>query len=54
MLSSYELVTASAILFPKNSPVLWTTFLEAIFKQSSPVSHNCYGWYDINDINDMI
>ena len=27
----YELVTVSGILFPNNSPVLWTTLLEAVF-----------------------
>ena len=32
ILSSFDLVTASAILFPKNSPALWTSCLEAVFK----------------------
>ena len=36
----------SAILFPINLPLasaaLWTYFLEAIFKASSPVSNNCF------------
>ena len=41
ILSSYKLVTGSAILFPNNSPVFWTTFLEAVFKESNPVSNNC-------------
>ena len=44
-LSSFALVTASAILFPINSSVtlaaLWTTFLEAVLRTSSPVSNNC-------------
>ena len=38
----YNLVTACAILSPKNSLVLWTTFLEEVFKESSPVSNNCF------------
>ena len=41
ILLSYKLVTLS-ILFPKISPVLWTTFLEAVFKESSSVSNNCF------------
>ena len=32
--SSFDIVTAYAILFPKKSPALWATFLDA----SSPVS----------------
>ena len=39
---SYEFVTASATLFPKNSPVSWTTFLEAVFKESISVSNSCF------------
>ena len=42
ILLSYNLATASAILSPKNSPVLWTTFLEAVFKESGPVSNNWF------------
>ena len=42
ILSSFNLATASAILFPINLPVLWTTFSEAVFKESSPVSYNCF------------
>ena len=41
-LSSFDLVTVSAVLFPKNSPALWTTYLEAGFTASSPVSNNCF------------
>ena len=37
ILSSYELVTATAILFPKNSPALWTTFLEAVLTVQHPI-----------------
>ena len=33
VLSLFDLFTASAISFPKTFPVLWTTFLEAIFKE---------------------
>ena len=55
ILSSSDLVrvakifdsNASAILFPKNSPALWTTFLEA----SSPVFHNCFLYFLPNDKN---
>ena len=40
----YDLVTALAISFSKNSPVasaaLWTTFLEAVFDAFVPVSNN--------------
>ena len=39
ILSPFPLVTASAILFPKNSPALWTTFLDA-YSISHPVSNN--------------
>ena len=42
ILSSCDLATASAILFPKNLSVLWTTFLEGVFKGSSQVSHNYF------------
>ena len=31
ILSSFDLVTPSAILFPINSLALWTNFLEAVF-----------------------
>ena len=34
ILSSFDLATASAIFFPENLPALWTTFLEAVFKNS--------------------
>ena len=40
MLSTFDLVYASAMLFPMNSSALWSTFLEAVFKESSPVSNN--------------
>ena len=39
---SSDLVTVSANLFPESSPALWTTFLEPVFKESSPVSNNCF------------
>ena len=51
ILSSSELVNASVILFPIISPVLWTAFLEAIFKQSSQVSSNCFLYFFANDKN---
>ena len=50
ILSLFDLVTASAILFPKNSHALWATFLEAVFKVSSPVSNNCL-YFLTNDKN---
>ena len=40
ILLPYDLATASALLFPKNLPVLRTTFLEAVFKESSSVFSN--------------
>ena len=43
ILSSFDLVNATSILFPKNSPVLWTTFLKTGFQESSSVSNN--GFY---------
>ena len=49
ILSLYELVTASAALFPKNSTALLTTFLEAAFKASSPVSNN-YSLYLLENV----
>ena len=53
---SFDLVTASAILFSKNSPVLWTIFLEIVFGVSSPVSNNffqlfCYLYFLAKDNN---
>ena len=41
ILTSFDLVTVSAILFPINSPALWNTVLEAVFKESRPVSDIC-------------
>ena len=38
-------------LFPKNSPALWTTFLEAVFKESNPVSNNYFLYFLANDKN---
>ena len=55
ILSSFNLATASAILFPINSHVasaaLWTMFLEAVFKVSNPISNNCFLYYLANDKN---
>ena len=42
ILSSFDLVAASGILFPKNSPALRTTFLKADFKESGSVSNNYF------------
>ena len=36
----FEIVTTSAISFLKNSPALYITFLEAIFKEPTPVFNN--------------
>ena len=47
ILSSLDFVTASAILFPKYSPALWDTFLEA----SSPVFNNCFLYFLAYDKN---
>ena len=49
ILSSHELVTA--ILFPKNLPVLSTIFLEIVFKEASPVSNNCFLYFLANNKN---
>ena len=38
VLRSYKLFTSSTISFPKNSPVLWTTLLEALI----PVFSSCF------------
>ena len=47
--SSFNLATACTILFPINSLVssaaLWTTFLGAFFKASSPVSSNQFLYF---------
>ena len=48
ILSPFHLVIASAILFPKNSPALWTTLLESVFKGSSPVCNNCFLYFLAN------
>ena len=47
ILSSFELVIVSSILFPKNLPALWTTFLEAF----SSVPNNCFSYFLANDKN---
>ena len=49
ILSSFELVTESAILFPKNSSAFWATFSEVVFTASSPVSNNCFLYFLAND-----
>ena len=36
----FDIVTTSAISFLKNSPALYITFLEAVFKEPSPVFNN--------------
>ena len=51
ILSSFDLLTASAILFPKNSPALWTTYFEAVFTASSPISNNCFLYFLANEKN---
>ena len=53
ILSSFDLVRVAKVFditracnfVPKNSPALWTTFLEA----SSPVSNNCFLYFLVND-----
>ena len=54
ILSSLDLVTVSAILFPKNSHVLWTTFLEAVTRASIPASSNCFLYFLVIDKNPYI
>ena len=51
ILLSFDVVTASAILFPINSPALWTTFLEAVSTASSPVSNIYFLQYLASDKN---
>ena len=44
-----NLVTGSAVLCPKNSPGIWTAFLEAVFTGSGPVFNNCFLYFLAND-----
>ena len=45
-------VTASALLFSKNCPALWTaTFLEAVFTTIKPISNNYFLRFLANDKN---
>ena len=46
--SSFNFATSSAILFPKKSPVLLTTFWKHF---CSPVSNNCFLYFLANDKN---
>ena len=50
-LALFDLITASAVWFPKNLPALWTTFFRGGFKESSPVSNNCFLYLLANDKN---
>ena len=45
----FDLVTA--VLFPKNSPALWTTFLEVVFTTFNPVASNYFQYFLTNDKN---
>ena len=47
ILSSFDLVTASVIFFPIDSPALWANFLEA----SSTISISCFLYFLANDKN---
>ena len=47
ILTSFDLVTASTILFPKSSSASKTTFLEA----SNPLFNNCFLYFLANDKN---
>ena len=49
ILSLFDLVTASGILSSKNSPALWSTFLEEVFGASSAVSNNFFLYFLAND-----
>ena len=40
-----------AILFPKNSYALCTTFFETVFTTSRPVFNNCFFYFLANDKN---
>ena len=51
ILPSFHLVTASETLFPINSPVLWTIYLEAVFRTSNPVSNNCFLYFLVDKKN---
>ena len=44
---SFDLVKASGILFPKYSPALWATFLQA----SNPLSNNYFLYFLANHKN---
>ena len=48
ILLSSKLVAVSAILFLKNSPALWTTFLEVVNIESCPASNNCFLYFLAN------
>ena len=54
-MTCFGFIILSAILSPLNLPVasaaLWTTFLELIFRASSPVSNNCFLYFLANDKN---
>ena len=47
----YLCFAQSAILFPKNSPMLRANFLAAVFKESSPVSNDYFLYFLANDEN---
>ena len=47
----FDLATVPAVLFPKNSPVLWSAFSKIVFKESRPVSSNCFLYFLANDKN---
>ena len=49
--SFFDLVDASATLFPIKSHVLLTTFLEAVFRPSNLVSQNCFFYFLTHDKN---
>ena len=49
ILSLSNLVTGSAVLSPKNSPGIWTAFLEEVFTGSGPVFNNCFLYFLAND-----
>ena len=54
IISLLDLVTASIILFPLNSPDLGTTFLKAVFTATTAGSKDCFLYSLANDENHIL
>ena len=51
IISSFDLVSTSVVLFTKTSLALWTAFLEAVFNKLSSVCNNCFSYCLANGKN---